>query len=152
MDVSIGNDFVRKNKLNNHKDQTPDFSHLSYAKPQTTKYEKSHDANDKNKSSIDRVGYEYDNYDYYEDNFTKTDLSVSSTTESNNDEYYYYNDHNDDIDGKSKEDPEYEYFYYYTYEYVDPEELQSAQNVEKLPKPSYYQKEEKVKDTSETVQ
>lgn len=147
MDLSIGNDFVSKNKLNNHKDQTPDFSHLSYAKPQTTKYEKSHDANDKN--SIDRVGYEYDNYDYYEDNFTKKDVSVSSTTESNNDEYYYYND---DIDVKSKEDPEYEYFYYYTYEYVDPEELQSVQNVEKLPKPSYYQKEEKVEDTSETVQ
>ena len=141
---------MSKNKLNNHKDQTPDFSHLSYAKPQTTKYEKSHDANDKN--SIDRVGYEYDNYDYYEDNFTKKDVSVSSTTESNNDEYYYYNDHNDDIDVKSKEDPEYEYFYYYTYEYVDPEELQSVQNVEKLPKPSYYQKEEKVEDTSETVQ
>ena len=132
-----------KNNLSNHRDQTSEYTHLSYSKPENIRlkpnnnYQHHHlEANHdvfKNEHRIDRVGYEYD---YYDDH-AKDDLSASSstTTEAANDEYEYYNDDQHKDDDDDNDDPDFEYFYYYTYEYVDPENLQSE--VEKLPKPSY---------------
>ena len=59
-------------------------------------------------------------YDYYYE-----DLSASTTSKADKEEH------------DKEEDPEYELYYYYYYDYVDPEDLQSAQVIEPLPKPSY---------------
>ena len=98
-----------KNNLSNHRDQTSEFTHLSYVKPENIRlkpnnnnyqnhHQKANHHNDvvfKNKHHhrIDRVGYEYDYYDddqfhkkNSENDFTKNhaasrnDLLASSTT------------------------------------------------------------------------
>ncbi len=65
---------------------------------------------------IDRLGVEYDYYDY---EVKPSDKEPEKTSEAS-----------------EEDEPEYEVYYYYYYDYVDPEDLKSNQ-VEKLPKPSY---------------
>ena len=137
----------KEDKLNNHsKDQTSDFSQVSYAKPHvpvTNDYSHNHhkvvDHVKKIKNDIDRVDYQ--DYIYYDDD-DDTDLSASTSNSESKEEtdyyYYDYDDFDEKIDRKDGDDePEYEYFYYYVEEFVDPKDIQSANNIERLPKPSY---------------
>lgn len=135
----------KEDKLNNHsKDQTSDFSQVSYAKPHVpviNDYSHNHhkvsDHVKKIKNEIDRVDH-YE-YEYYDDNGSDLSASTSDSESKEENEYYYYDDFDEKIDHKDGDngEPEYEYFYYYVEEFVDPKDIQSANNIERLPKPSY---------------
>ena len=87
----------KEDKLNNHsKDQTSDFSQVSYAKPHvpvTNDYSHNYDKVSEHvkniKNDIDRVGYQYEDYAYY-DYDDNSDLSASTSNSESKDENDYY--------------------------------------------------------------
>lgn len=105
-------------KLSHHKYVPEEDYDYYYAQNEVAQGSEWHESTFNTDQQIDRLGIDYD-YDDYE------------TVANDNETDYDYE--SDDTD----KDKDYELYYYYYYDYVDPEDLESSQVLERLPQPSY---------------